>query len=189
MLKTMWVYGIGIMVEIFLALGFILFLPIGICILAAYLSRSQMGPSEVRLRTDSGFKAFPLYPFRFLLMTPFLKDPVQFFLGLITLHVISMPSNRLVGKVLILIEPECTRMHTASLLEVQGSVPYIFRLSNSGFCFLMYYEAMMILIYIDWIVLFDWRIDIRREAILQVYRDRCRRMQNRSIAFYLCRDC
>jgi hypothetical protein len=76
MLKTMWVSGMGIMVEIFLAFGFILFLPIGICILAAYLSRSYMGPNEVKLRTDSGFKAFPLYPLRFLLITPFLNEPV-----------------------------------------------------------------------------------------------------------------
>lgn len=100
-----------------------------------------------------------------------------------------MPSKRLVGKVLIFIEPECTSIQTASLLEVYGSVPYIFLLSNSGFCFLMYSEAMIILIFIDMILLFDWRIDIKREAILRVYRDRFHRMRNRFIVSYLCCDC
>jgi hypothetical protein len=62
--------------EMFLGLGFILFLPMGMCMLAAYLSNNSIGPREVRLRTDYGFKALPLYPFRFRLKIPFLKDPV-----------------------------------------------------------------------------------------------------------------
>lgn len=76
MLKTIWVSGIGMMVEMLRGLGLMRFLPIGICILAAYLSKSSIGPSEVRFLTDSGFKAFPLYPLRLRLIMPFLKDPV-----------------------------------------------------------------------------------------------------------------
>jgi len=75
MLNTMWVYGIGTIFDIFLGFGFMRFFPIGMCMLAAYLSSSYIGPKVVRLCTCSGFKAFPLYPFRFLDIIPFLRQP------------------------------------------------------------------------------------------------------------------
>lgn len=64
------------MLDMFLGLGFILFLPIGMCILAAYFYSESIGPREARFLTDSGFSALPLYPLRFLLIIPFLKEPV-----------------------------------------------------------------------------------------------------------------
>ena len=179
----------GIILEMFLGLGFILFLPIGMCMLAAYLSRSYIGPRETRLRTDSGFSAFPLYPFRFRLRIPFLKEPTQFFFGLMTLQLNSTPQNLFEGKVLILMDPECIRIQTASLLEVQGSAPKMLLLSSSGLCFLIYSEAMMILTLIIRMILFDWYIYRARVAILRAYKDRCHRRLNHFLFSYPFRDC
>jgi hypothetical protein len=72
-----------------------------------------------------------------------------------TLQLSSIPSNRLVGKVFILMDPEWTKMQTASLLEVYGSAPKTFLLSSSGLCLFMYSEAMMILTYINEMLLSD----------------------------------
>ena len=50
----------GIMFEIFLGRGFTLFLPIGMCMLAAYLYSCYIGPRTVRFLADSGLSALPL---------------------------------------------------------------------------------------------------------------------------------
>jgi hypothetical protein len=76
MLNTIWVYGIGMMLEMFLGFGFIRFLPIGICMFAAYRYKSSIGPKVDRFFISSGFNAFPLYPFKFLEYIPFLNPPV-----------------------------------------------------------------------------------------------------------------
>jgi len=60
MLKTIWVYGMGIIDDVFLGLLLNLLLPIGICIFEAYLSRFSIEPRDVNILWDSGFKALPL---------------------------------------------------------------------------------------------------------------------------------
>ena len=76
MLKTMCVYGTGTMCDILRGFGLTLLLPIGMCMLAAYLYSNYIGPKEAKFRADSGFSAFPLYPLRLRLSIPFRNDPV-----------------------------------------------------------------------------------------------------------------
>lgn len=50
----------GMMREMFLGLGLIRFLPMGMCMLAAYRFKRSICPSEVRFLTDSGLRALPV---------------------------------------------------------------------------------------------------------------------------------
>lgn len=76
MLKTIWVYGIGIIDEVFLGFARTRLLPIGICMFEAYFYKISIEPKEASILWDSGFKAFPLYPLIVLELIPFLTVPV-----------------------------------------------------------------------------------------------------------------
>ncbi len=50
----------GTICEMLRGFGLTLLLPMGMCMLAAYLSSSSIGPNEARFLTDSGLSALPL---------------------------------------------------------------------------------------------------------------------------------
>lgn len=50
----------GTICEMLRGFGLTLLLPIGMCMLAAYLYNNYIGPNEVKFLTDSGLSAFPL---------------------------------------------------------------------------------------------------------------------------------
>jgi len=61
----------------------------------------------------------------------------------------------------------------------------MFLLSNSGLCFLIYSEAIIILICIRCKLLFDWQIDISWATRLQVCKDKSLSMQSHFTVFSL----
>lgn len=66
----------GMIEEVFLGFDLSRLFPIGICIFEAYLYKFYIEPSELSILWDSGFNAFPLYPFIVLETIPFLLVPV-----------------------------------------------------------------------------------------------------------------
>lgn len=118
MLNTIWVSGIGITLLMFLGFCFILLVPMGICMLAAYFYNVYNGPRVVNGFTDSGFKALPSYPFIDREFKPFFRAPMYVFFGLVILHVSSMPSFLLWLNVCKLSFSEWTATQNASELDV-----------------------------------------------------------------------